>query len=293
MEYRSRVQSLVLFLGLLFGCPSLSHAQLFEFCDDFTKPYRCQRDPFEERIETERHDFTQSAVTVGRGIVQVEGGYSYFYFDGHRERESSHTTPEMMLRVGLSEDIEFRVRWNHVWQFIQEEEDKIGSEDIRYSLKFQLTRQEESRCLPTTALELRGTAPTGGEAFSARKVNVSFDYIYLWELAEGITLTGSTGYLSNGFGDFSLVPEESARANFNTLSQSAVLGMEFTEQNTMYAEWFGLFSDGLEDEFVISVFNIGVDHYVTDDFVIDFRAGVGLSDDSDDFFTGVGGGYRF
>ena len=61
----------------------------------------------------------------------------------------------------------------------------------------------------------------------------------------------------------------------------------------MYVEWYGIFSDGLEDEFVISVFNVGIDHYVMDNFVVDVRAGLGLSDDSDDFFAGVGGGYRF
>ena len=64
-------------------------------------------------------------------------------------------------------------------------------------------------------------------------------------------------------------------------------------ERVLLAEWFGIFSDGRADELVISVYNLGVDHYVTDDFVIDFRAGVGLSDDSDDFFTGIGGGYRF
>ena len=47
------------------------------------------------------------------------------------------------------------------------------------------------------------------------------------------------------------------------------------------------------DFFVVSAFNMGVDHYVTDDFVLDIRAGIGLTDDSDDFFVGVGGGYRF
>ena len=61
----------------------------------------------------------------------------------------------------------------------------------------------------------------------------------------------------------------------------------------MYVEWFGLFSDGLEEDFDISIFNIGIDHYVTEDFVLDIRAGVGLTDDSDDFFTGIGGGFRF
>jgi hypothetical protein len=72
-----------------------------------------------------------------------------------------------------------------------------------------------------------------------------------------------------------------------------VIGFELSEANTLYAEWYGIFSDGLEDEFVISVFNIGIDHYVNNNFVLDWRAGVGLSHDSDDFFTGVGGGYRF
>ena len=39
--------------------------------------------------------------------------------------------------------------------------------------------------------------------------------------------------------------------------------------------------------------NVGVDYYVTNNFVLDVRAGIGLSDDADDFFSGVGGGYRF
>jgi hypothetical protein len=38
---------------------------------------------------------------------------------------------------------------------------------------------------------------------------------------------------------------------------------------------------------------VGIDYYVTSNFVLDVRAGVGLSDDADDFFSGVGGGYRF
>lgn len=274
-------------------CPSACFAQLFEFCDDFTKPWCCQRDPFEERIETERHDFTQSAVTVGRGIVQFEGGYSYFHKETDDERESAHTTPEMLLRVGLTEDIEFRLRYNHTWVFVEDEEDRIGSEDLRFAFKLQLTRQPEAGFLPTSAVEIRGLAPTGGEAFTTDKAEFSLDYIYQWELCEGVTFAASTGFGTNGFGDFGLLPDEPTNENFNILSQSAVLGSELSESNTIYFEWYGIFSDGLEDEFVVSVFNIGVDHYVTDNFVLDIRAGVGLSDDSDDFFAGVGGGYRF
>ncbi len=281
----------VLSLCALWAAPDAVHA--LEFLDDFTKQAGEQRDPFQERIETERHDFTQSAVTVGRGIMQIEGGYSYFYKDAAEEIESAHTTPELLLRVGLSEDIEFRIRWNYAWVFAEEEEDLAGSEDIRYSLKLQMTRPEEAGLLPTSALEIRGTGPTGGSDFSTGQAEFGLDYIYQWEVAEGVTLAGSTGYNTNGLGDFGILPEEPADERFNVLTQSAVLGLELSEANTLYTEWFGLFSDGLEDEFLVSVFNIGIDHYVTEDFVIDFRAGVGLSEDSDDFFTGIGGGYRF
>ena len=268
-------------------------AQALEFWDDFGKSADEQREPFEERIETERHDFTQSAVTVGRGVVQVEGGYSYYYKDTEEEIESSHTTPEMLLRVGLSEDIEFRLRFNYVWQFIDVEPDISGSEDLRWSLKLQLTRPEERGILPTTAVDLRGSAPTGADVFTTDQVEFSVDYIYQWKLCDGMTLAGSTAYATSGFGDFGLLPDEPAGDRFNSFSQSAVLGFELSESNTLYAEWFAIYSDGLEDEFVISIFNIGVDHYLTEDIVVDIRAAVGLSGEADDFFTGVGGGFRF
>jgi hypothetical protein len=38
---------------------------------------------------------------------------------------------------------------------------------------------------------------------------------------------------------------------------------------------------------------MGVDYYLTDNLVVDVRAALGLTKDSDDFFCGVGGGYRF
>lgn len=89
----------------------------FKFMDDLTRIGQpCpRRDPYKERIETDRHDFTQSTETVGRGVFQVESGYSYFYKDQDEEIESSHTTPELLLRYGLSDDIEVRLRWNYAW----------------------------------------------------------------------------------------------------------------------------------------------------------------------------------
>ena len=140
---------------------------------------------------------------------------------------------------------------------------------------------------------MRFTAPTGGSDYSTGRVEHGLDYIYGWELAEHWELYGSTGYATGALGDFGLTPESPAEDWFVVFSQSVALGVELTERTALYAEFFGLFSDELEDDFSIVVFNVGLDYYINDDFLLDVRVGKGLTPDSDDFFAGMGGGIRF
>lgn len=274
-------------------CDGACEGPFLRFLDDFSKFGRpsLQRDPWEERIETERHDFTQSTKTVGRGVFQLESGYSYFYKDEDNEIEQTHVTPEMLLRYGISEDIEFRLRFNYGWIFIDEADDLQGSQDLIWSFKLGMT--EERGRIPESALELRFTAPTGGDDFSTDRVDHGIDYIYGWELSEAWELYGSTGYGTGGLDDFGLLPENPAEDWFVVWNQSVALATELSERVTVYNEFFGLFSHALEDEFSILVYNIGADYYVNDNFVLDVRFGKGLTPDADDFFTGVGGGFRF
>jgi outer membrane putative beta-barrel porin/alpha-amylase len=274
-------------------CQNCQDEPCLKFLDDLRCfPYgTCEREPYDERMETERHDFTQSATTVGRGVVQLETGYLYSYKDEHEEIEQAHVAPEMFLRIGLSDDIEFRLRWNYAWQFFDEEPNEASAMDLIWSVKLQIT--EQCGWMPESALEIRSSVPTGGSAFTLGRVEAGFDYIYGWKLNDNWSLYGSTGYAPGGLGDFSLQPDEPQGDRFTVTSQSVALGKELTEKNTIYAEWYGLFSDGLEENFSLSFFNVGIDHYFTDDLLIDFRAGVGLTEDSEDFFTGVGGGVRF
>ena len=275
-------------------CDGYHHEEPFlAFMDDLCCFPRgtCKRNPYQERMETERHDFTQSTTTVGRGVVQVESGYLYLYKEEDGESESSHATPEMLLRLGLSDDIEFRLRWNYGWRFIEDEHDLQGAQDMIWSIKLQMT--EPCGWVPESALEIRSSVPTGGSDFTLGEVKAGFSYIYGWELTENTTVYGSTVYAPSGLGEFSLVPEEPESVSFDVWAQSVALGAELTEKNTAYLEWFGLFSNGLEEEFSLSFLNAGFDHYFSDNFLIDFRVGVGLTEDSEDFFTGIGGGARF
>lgn len=266
---------------------------VLKFVDDLLLQSRPEDepDPFEERIETERHDFTQSSKTVGRGVVQIESGYTYFYKDEKEKIDQSHTAPEMLTRIGISEDIEFRLRWNYAWQFRDDEDDVDSAQDMVWAFKLGVTDQYGWR--PESALEIRFTAPTGGAGWSTDRVEFGLDYIYEWEVADGVTLAGSTGFSTSALDEFSVLPEEPSSDQFILWSQSVALGVELTESVTLYVEYFGLFTHALADNVAENFLNAGIDFYLTDDFVLDVRAGLGLTPDSDDLFAGVGGGVRF
>ena len=250
-----------------------------------------ERDPYEEPIETDRHDFTKSAKTVGRGVAQLEGGYLYFYKDTWHDVEQTHVTPELVLRYGICDDVEVQVRWNYAWRLPEEEESAEGAEDLRVATKVALWEQEG--WLPETTLFARMTAPTGASVWTTEQVEAGGQVIYAWEIAEDWELAGTTGAFSNGAGDVGFQDAElGVDDNFVLWAQSLALGVPVSENSEAYLEWFGFWSYGLNDEVTQQYVNIGVDVLITDNFVIDFRVGSGLTEDSEDFFAGVGGGLR-
>ena len=257
---------------------------------DFEFENGSENEPERERIETERHDFTQSTTVVGRGTTQVEFGYTFFQASGETEVEDSHATPELLIRYGLAEKVEFRLRYNEVWQF--GEEDRSGSEDIHWAFKVRTSDQQGWR--PESALEIRATAPTGGIDWSTDEVEFGLDYIYGWKISPRVEIYGSSGFSTNGLGEFAFRPSAPADEEFILYTQSVAIGAELSERCTAYSEFFGLFTDGFEsDEERPVFFNVGLDYYLSDNVVLDVRAGTGLNADAEDLFFGMGGAFRF
>ena len=257
---------------------------------DFEFENGSENEPERERIETERHDFTQSTTVVGRGTTQVEFGYTFFQASGETEVEDSHATPELLIRYGLTEKVEFRLRYNEVWQF--GEEDRSGSEDIHWAFKVRTSDQQGWR--PESALEIRATAPTGGIDWSTDEVEFGLDYIYGWKISPRVEIYGSSGFSTNGLGEFAFRPSAPADEEFILYTQSVAIGAELSERCTAYSEFFGLFTDGFEsDEERPVFFNVGLDYYLSDNVVLDVRAGTGLNADAEDLFFGMGGAFRF
>ena len=262
----------------------------FEPEPEFEPEFEFESEEEVERIETERHDFTQSTTVVGRGVTQLEFGYSFFQNSNEAEIEDSHTTPELLIRYGLTDRLEFRIRYNEVWQF--GEEDRSGSEDIHLAFKVRTTEQFNLR--PESALEIRFTAPTGGVDWSTDEVEFGLDYIYGWKLNSRTEFYGSSGFSTNALVEFAFRQIVPADEEFMLYTQSFAIGTELTERCTVYSEVFGLFTDGFEDDEERPVFfNVGLDFYLSDNVVLDVRGGTGINGDADDLFFGMGGAFRF
>ena len=182
------------------------------------------------------------------------------------------------------------MRYNEVWQF--GEEDLSGSEDIHWAFKVRTSDQQGWR--PESALEIRATAPTGGVDWSTDEVEFGLDYIYGWKISPRVEIYGSSGFSTNGLGEFAFRPSAPADEEFILYTQSVAIGTELTERCTAYTEFFGLFTDGFEsDEERPVFFNVGLDYYLSDNVVLDVRAGTGLNADAEDLFFGMGGAFRF
>lgn len=250
--------------------------------------------PYDEPLETERHDFTQSTKVVGPGVVQMEYGFLFTSNRDGGERETSYSAPELLLRFGLTETTEVRARGKYGWKFPEAEENGSGLTDMVFSIKHILSETEPWSLRPASAVEWRLSAPTGSKDFSAQKWYGGFDLIYEWELGDRITFAGSTGGNINGLGEFALYNIDVTRDDrFIAWTSSMALGAEISEKSTGYFEWFGVFTHGREEERSLNFLNVGVDYLLSKNALLDVRVGWGLNEQSDDLFAGVGGAFRF
>lgn len=240
-----------------------------------------------EPLVTDRPDFTEASVTVGRGVVQVEAGYTFTRNDDDGVRTDSHSFPETLLRVGMFADwFEFRADWNYAVerdQFGNFSDTQSGGEDLTIGCKIGLTPQE---CmLPETAIILQMSVPTGADAFTANEVLPGVNYLYGWELDEDWTLGGSTGV--------NAATDDETTDTYSEFSQSFTLGHSWTERVKSYCEWYVLSPISADTNRAENYFNGGFTYLFNNDLQWDIRAGVGLNEAADDFFAGSGLSVRY
>lgn len=234
-------------------------------------------------LVTDRPDFTEASSTVGRGVAQLELGYTYTFDEDGTTSSKAHSYPETLLRVGaLADWFELRIGWNYA----NEELGGVrtdGADDLYLGFKLGLTPQEG--ILPETALIPQMTVPTGADSFSADEVLPGLNLIYGWELTDCISTAGSTQFnrsVDDGSGDF-----------YTEWAQSWTFGYQLTDRLGGYTEYYGLFPHSADTARAENYFNGGLTLLLTDDVQWDIRAGTGLNDAAADYLAGTGLSIRF
>jgi hypothetical protein len=237
----------------------------------------------DEPIVTDRPDFTEASSTVGRGVLQIESGYTFSFDEDGGDEVRSHSYPETLWKLGVWEEwLELRFAYNYA----DEDVSGIaasGSEDLYLGTKLSLTGQ--AGIFPQTAIILQMTVPTGDDSFSADEVLPGVNYLYSWTINDFISTAGST--------QANRAIEALPGSAYAEFAQSWTIGYSLTERLGAFTEWFVLVPHSAEDARNEHYLNGGFTFLITDNVQWDIRVGMGLDEDAHDFFAGSGLSLRF
>lgn len=243
-------------------------------------------------LVTDRPDFTEASTPVGRGVSQLEFGYTFVRNDDAGPAVRTHSIGEPLLRAGVLADwLELRIGWNYAAE--DSGGDRVdGAEDLYLGFKIGLTPQDG--WLPETAIIPQMTVPTGADGFSGERTLPGVNLIYGWEINDRLSTAGSTQVNGGNTPFLSFDIQRPVRNDrFVEVAQSWTVAYAWTDRMSTYTEYFGLYPTGTDRETSVHFLNGGVAYLLSDDVQFDVRYGQGLNDAADDFFVGTGLSIRF
>jgi hypothetical protein len=241
----------------------------------------------EDEIETDRDSFTPTVTVAGWQRLIVESAYSFIDNDVVAE---THSLPELLVRYGVNDWLEFRLGWNYEvggagspisGNLPGDFDDPGGIESesrMIYGAKVWLTEQRDWQ--PQSVVIVQGFTPTSGESTDTE---MSATYVAGYVLANRWVWDSAIRFSTAGEED----------DDFHVWAPSTVLKIPVGERWKVHAEYFGIFSHGREAATVQHYFSPGAHYLINPDFEIGARIGWGLNDQAANFFANVGFGLRY
>lgn len=232
-----------------------------------------------EPLVTDRPDATESSSVVAPNQAQLETGITYSEdADGIKATEFGST----LLRIGIVEDFELRLGWDG---YIDTDVDS-GAGDGLLGFKYYIMPESQTDYLPEVGLLVHTTLPFGNDAITSDEFDPSFLFAFSHTLNDKLSLGYNLGA--------KLETSEAADGSETTLSSglySVALGYGATDQLGFFIEVFG--DVGFSAEESPASLDGGMTWLFNDDSQLDVFAGVGLNDDADDWFVGIGYSIRW
>ncbi|MCO8124185.1 transporter [Stieleria sp. TO1_6] len=240
-----------------------------------------------DEIETDRDSFTPATTTAGPGRWILEAAYSFI---DNRSVPETHSFPEVLLRRGIGENLELRFGWNYEVGgagnpvsgnsvIVLPDEAELERESrMLYGMKALLLDQEG--WVPASSVLLQGFTPTSGDTSDTQ---ISATYIFGWELPSSLLLDSAIRYSTSSLDE----------DQFNVWSPSTVVKIPIGDQWKAHLEYFGIYSEGRAQETAQYFISPGAHYLITSDVEVGVRVGWGLNQQSPNFFSNAGLGWRF
>jgi len=216
---------------------------------------------YTQNIITDRPDQTESSVTVGKNIFQIESGV--LFRESEDNSVNSFFGPSTLLRYGISKGIELRFVSQYESTKIELENEDVhysGLNDIELGAKIQLLKK--STLNTEIAFLTHVIIPTAKEHLTSNSLGVINKLAISHAISNKIGIGYNIGY------DFI--------ENKSYLTYSLAIGVALSEKLSFYSEPFGVLGESNNFE---SNFNAGFTYLVTNNFQLDASYGFGINSD--------------
>jgi len=229
-------------------------------------------------LTTDRPDFTESSVIVGRGFVQLEMGSS-FEVDRAGASHRTLTLPLALVRVGLGSHAELRVSGaGFAIDSVRSaagRTNQSGGSDVELGVKV-LVLDKPSAGFAFAALAMV-SLPSGSPGLSSGGYDPTLKLTWAKSLPAGFSLSGNF--------NFSRLTDEAGR--FSQRATSVSLSHDLKGGWGAYWEAYG-FTPPERGERTAWTFDSGVSRSIGAHAQVDVEAGRGLTSSATDWFVGAG-----
>jgi hypothetical protein len=243
----------------------------------FNRPLKNHEWDAMELINTDRPDFTDVLPTVKKYMWQTESGYSFSIRERRGSKEDfayhRHRWPETLLRYGLSERLELRLRWDsavYTNRFGQADGERglAFSGELLFGVKWQGVLQDGWRPAHTFMATLITRGADGGVVKTG--FEPGFNWIYGWQITKAWVIRGSTGFEYVAQVGQPSDGDEARTLGTIALHQSIVTYVQWVPRLGTYSEWFSFYDFGYERGYQHN-FGQGFYIYITPNVQIDLR----------------------
>lgn len=242
---------------------------------------------FGQELVTDRPDATESSVTVPAGHWQVEAGWTLSRDDDGGTRVETKELPGTLVRLGLSQSWELRIGWSG-WvsqetSFGGATREVDGAGDGELGAKVFL--REERGAAPEIALLFGTSLPVGDDGLTTDRFDPAFRLSLSHTLSDRLSLGYNLGM------EWETGDEDGERDTLSRGIYTVALGIGLDERAGAFVELFGDVPASDPGDPAHSLAG-GFTWLLTDTLQLDLAGGVGLSDEADDWFAGLGVSFR-